>query len=437
MLPNEPTTDLSQSDPTALAASINSQPTVQTPPYYSHSNTRRLGPLPGQGTPRRAVTAIAALCLLLGAAAGAGTGAIVAHESASSGSSTPGGAAAAPSALQKESVVSGDVSSLAEKVVQAVGPAVVNILNNQQPTQGFFGQTQSTSAGSGVIIDAKGDILTNYHVVAGEQDLSVTFANGKTVPATLVGSDESNDLAVIKVNVTVPAVARFGDSSKLQPGETVLAIGNALGDLQNTVTEGIVSALGRTLPNGNDPSGQQTLQNLIQTDAAINHGNSGGPLVDLTGAVIGINTAVVRSSSSDPLQNGDQAEGLGFAISSNTARAVANSLLGQGTPAEKGGTAFLGVSYTPTTGQGANGSSGPMGAQVTQLVGGSPAAKAGLQVGDVIVSVNGQAIDGSHDLRAVLAAYHPGASVKLIVYRADRYLMFTVTLGTRPSTAAE
>jgi 2-alkenal reductase len=330
---------------------------------------------------------------------------------------------------QTARVVSNDVSSLTVKVVQQVGPAVVSVLNSQQPQSGLFGATQSTSAGSGIIIDTNGYILTNYHVIDQAQNLKVTFANGTTASATLVGSDSSNDIAVIKVNVKVPAVAHFGDSQVVRPGETVLAIGNALGNLQNTVTEGIVSGLGRSLPNGNDPTGASFLQNLIQTDAAINHGNSGGPLVDLGGNVIGINTAVVRGTgnTSGMLQSADQAEGLGFAIPSDTAKAAADRLIFH-TPSP-----YLGVEYRPITPQVSSASGLPVGARLLLIGKGSPAARAGLKTNDVVTAVGGQQIDDQHDLKYMLDTFHVGDSVKLTVFRSGSTHTITVQLGKRPA----
>ena len=256
----------------------------------------------------RVVAMITGVSLLLGVAGGAGAGAFVAHLQRDSSSG-----AAPLRAAPVAQLVTTDLSSQTVSVVQRVGPAVVSIRNNLQPQQDLFGNTsQAVSAGSGVVIDSHGYILTNYHVVADAQDLNVTFANATTAKATLVGSDPSNDIAVIKVDTKVPAVAQFGDSSQVQVGESVIAVGNALGNLQNTVTEGIVSGLNRSLPNGNDATGQEMLQNLIQTDAAINHGNSGGPLLDLAGHVIGINTAVVRSTAQH--RHGGQRSGPGTGI---------------------------------------------------------------------------------------------------------------------------
>ncbi len=403
---------------------IHSQPTVYGPPFYESAQTQRLSSTPRQGIRPRAVAGIATLSLVLGGAAGAGAGALVQHTQSTDNASA---AVSASPIYQSERVLSGDVSSLTVKVVSQVGPAVVSILNSQVPQDGFFGTTQSTSAGSGVIIDKNGYILTNYHVVAQEQNLKVTFANGTSTSATLVGGDPTNDIAVIKVDTAVPAVATFGDSTAVKTGETVIAIGDALGNLQNTVTEGIVSGLGRSLPNGNDATGDSSLQNLIQTDAAINHGNSGGPLVDLAGHVIGINTAVVRSSSSDPLQTGDQAQGLGFAIPSNTAKAVADRLIFH-TP-----TPYLGIDYRPVSAQIASVYGLPVGADVRTVAPNSPASRAGLKPQDVITAINGQPIDDQHDLKTVLDSFHVGVTVKLNVFRGGQNIVLSATLAKRPS----
>lgn len=395
------------------------QPAFQ-PEYRAYSSGDSNGVAP------RTVALITVMSLLLGAAGGAGAGAFVVHNTTSTRVST---AAPKPvSALQSEQLSFSNASRLAENVVLSVGPAVVSIRNDQQPQQDFFGNTsQAVSAGSGVVIDGHGYILTNYHVISDAQDLNVTFANATTARAVIVGSDPSSDIAVIKVNVQVPAVAQFGDSSQVKAGETVIAIGNALGNLQNTVTEGIISGLNRTLPNGNDATGQEMLQSLIQTDAAINHGNSGGPLVDLDGHVIGINTAVVRTSSSSStnlLGSADQAEGLGFAIPSNTARAVADRLIFH-TP-----TPSLGIRYEPVSSQMASSYRMPSGAAVRSVIAHSAAAQAGLKAQDIITAVDGQKIDDTHDLKVVVETHRVGDHVKLTFYRGGQYHIITVALGT-------
>jgi putative serine protease PepD len=191
------------------------------------------------------------------------------------------------------------------RVVKTVSPEVVQI-------QG------SRGLGSGIVFDGRGDVVTNAHVVQGERQFVVTLSAGDHHPATLVGSDPAHDLAVIRVTGATPAPATFADSGSAQVGDLVLAIGNPLG-LRSSVTQGIVSSLNRTVPEGNGV----TLSPVIQTSAAINPGNSGGALVDLTGAVIGIPTLAAL----DPQLGGGQASGIGFAIPSTTVRQVASRLL--------------------------------------------------------------------------------------------------------------
>jgi 2-alkenal reductase len=208
-----------------------------------------------------------------------------------------------------------DINTAVTRAAAEVGPAVVTVVNHLPSQTSFFGQpAEATAMGSGAIISSEGYIVTNNHVVDGAESLEVILADGTHIPAQLIGVDPFADLAVVKVDGTMPAVAVWGNSDTLEPGEAVIAIGSPLGDFQNTVTVGVVSATGRSIDTG---SGYQ-MEGLIQTDAAINHGNSGGPLVNLAGQVVGINTLVVRGSSF----NQAVAEGLGFAIASNTARAA-------------------------------------------------------------------------------------------------------------------
>jgi 2-alkenal reductase len=328
-----------------------------------------------------------------------------------------------------------DTSDRAVQVVQRVGPAVVTI-----QTTGFDDQgNRFRAAGSGVIIDTKGHILTNYHVVQGnETSYQVIFKSGRKADATLAGSAPYSDLAVIHVDASVPAWAPLGDSAKVQPGQTVLAIGSPLGSYENTVTEGIISAVGRTLQ---EPNNGPMLTNLLQTDAPINHGNSGGPLVDLNGQVIGINTAVVRSSSDtgnpqDPFggllnpfgdsSSNDQAQGLGFAIPSNTARLAINRILFGQPPG------YLGVQARLLDPQTATLYNLPMGAYIMQVQPGTPAAQAGLRAHDIITAVDGQVIDPNHDLSTVIEMHQPGQTVTLSISRAGQKLTLHVKLAARP-----
>jgi 2-alkenal reductase len=333
-------------------------------------------------------------------------------------------------------------------VVKRVGPAVVEIIHQLPNTTNSFGQIQSggTAIGSGFVIDKGGDIVTNDHVIAGgNNSFTVIFANGRTAVASLVGANKANDIAVIKVDVPILAIAHFGDSAYLQPGEPVVAIGDALGQFQNTVTSGIVSGLHRNLPG-------VVSQDMIQTDAAINHGNSGGPLADLSGNVVGINTAIQRStstqnnqqcsvfditcnSSSDP--NATVAEGLGFAIPSNTAAPIAEHIIRHVPPA------YLGVWYQAVTQAqevqgvpaGARVDTGPSGQQAVAPNG--PAQKAGLREGDIIVALGGVKLSNSVSLEQAVVTHNPGDVVSIRVWRPDRpgshkgrYLAYTATLGT-------
>jgi 2-alkenal reductase len=321
-----------------------------------------------------------------------------------------------------------------EQVARRAGPAVVTIINQQQPQQTIFGtQPGATAEGSGFIIDTKGDIVTNYHVIDQESSLTVVFSNGKKVPAELVRGDPFNDLAVVRIHTAVPAVLHFGSSAALTPGEPVMAIGSALGQFRNTVTAGVVSALGRTIQEPSSaavPNGA-TLHDMVQTDAAINQGNSGGPLLNTYGQVIGINTAITRGSSSSDLfglsTDTAVAEGLGFAIASNTARNVVARLM-QNKP-----TASLGVRYQQVDQQAAQFYNFPVGAYVQQVEPNSAAARAGLKQRDIITKVNGTPINDQSSLEQIITAHAPGQTVTLTVWRNGSTLTMKVKLGSKSS----
>ncbi|MCB0154720.1 MAG: trypsin-like peptidase domain-containing protein, partial [Anaerolineae bacterium] len=290
--------------------------------------------------------------------------------------------------------------------VETVLPAVVTVLNRR----GNFGG----GSGSGVFVSETGYVVTNNHVVEGATELSVVYAQGGTAPARLVGTSPDFDIAVIKVEGPVPAVAQWGDSSELPLGGHVIAIGSALGRYQNTVTAGILSGFNRELGG---------LQALLQTDAAINSGNSGGPLINLAGQIVGINTAVVRGGGSGA------AEGLGFAIPSNVARNVARQLIESG----EARPAFLGIQYQPLNPQLVSeaGLSLSQGAMLSEVVRGTPAAQAGLQAGDIIVAINGKAIDDRNPLVSLLLEHVAGESITLDVVRDGQTLQTELVLGER------
>lgn len=339
----------------------------------------------------------------------------------SAAQSTQTTTAASQSEMNNKLVVSStDVESAVTKTVASVGPAVVTIVGTIPGQRDFFGfSADQQVSGSGVIIMADGHILTNNHVVEGAQDLTVVLADGEQRPAKLVGSDKFADIAIIKIDGKIPASASLGNSDKLLAGESVIAIGSPLGDLKNTVTVGVISATGRSLDSGN---GYQ-LTDMIQTDAAINHGNSGGPLVDLAGEVIGINTMIVRSSGS----SSDTAEGLGFAVPSNTARAIAEQIVQKGYFSRP----YMGIRYQWITPDMASMYNLPVqwGAYVAQLDADSPAAKGGIQRGDIITKIGGQTLDDSHPYINALFAQSPGAAIQLEVVRNGKTIQLQVTLG--------
>jgi S1-C subfamily serine protease len=283
-------------------------------------------------------------------------------------------------------------------VIKQVSPAVVEI-------------STDSGLGSGVIYDNKGDIVTNAHVVGTSTKFTVTLANKKAYPGTLVGSYAPDDIAVIRITAPGLQPAAFGDSSALSVGDFVLAMGNPLG-LQSSVTEGIVSATGR------GQLGLATFENFIQTDAAINPGNSGGALVDLNGEVVGIPTL----AATDP-QLGGSAPGIGFAIASNRAKVVGDQLISTG-KVTNSGRAYMGVSLQDSQ---------TSGALIVRVQPATPASKAGLVAGDTITALNGEQIPDASTLIEMTAAHKPGDTVKLTVQHQDgTSSSVNLTFGTLP-----
>jgi 2-alkenal reductase len=313
-------------------------------------------------------------------------------------------------------------------VVAKVGPAVVTVINEQTvsgaPGQNT-GQVVPVGSGSGFIVDDQGDVVTNNHVVENGQSFDVIFADGTKRAAKLVGADPVSDLAVVRVPGKLPGTVPLGDSSKLKPGQSVLAMGSPLGSFTNTVTQGIVSNLGRTLPP--DQTGGAVYTNLVQHDAAINPGNSGGPLFDLYGQVVGVNTIGIPMA-----EQGVPAQGLFFAIPSNTVKQIADQLIANGKVVYP----YLGVinpvAVDPVTAAQHN---LPVdhGVYVVGVQPASPAARAGLQSGDIITAINGQPIDQSHPFEEFLFTQKPGDTVELTVQRGTKEFKVEATLGARPS----
>jgi 2-alkenal reductase len=323
-------------------------------------------------------------------------------------------------------------------VVERVGPAVVTVINEQTATAAGSGSLQPSGnasssslqpvgSGTGFIIDQQGHIVTNWHVVDQGQKFQVIFADGSTHDATLVGSDEISDLAVVQVTGKLPGTVSFGDSAALEPGEPVLAIGSPLGAFTNTVTEGIVSAVGRDFPQDSS-QGPQVYTNLIQHDAAINPGNSGGPLFDLNGDVIGVNTLGIPTDA-----NGAPVQGLFFAIPSNTVKQITAQLIANGKVVYP----FFGVSTQTVTAAAAAqaGLSVDHGEYVGAVTAGGPAETAGVQVGDVILAIDGQTIDAKHSFVDILFTHKPGDVINVDLQRGSKQVSVKLTLGERPAGA--
>jgi 2-alkenal reductase len=315
-----------------------------------------------------------------------------------------------------------DIQTTITQAVKKVGPAVVTVVGTIPGQVTFFGNTgDQTVSGSGIFISDQGYVLTNNHVVEGTQDVNVILSDGTQEKAAIVGTDPYSDIAVLKTSGKVPAVATLGNSDVLQAGESVIAIGSPLGDFKNTVTVGVVSATGRSLDSG---KGYQ-IENLIQTDAAINQGNSGGPLVNLAGEVIGVNTLIVRNTGT-----GAVAEGLGFSIPINTAQAVAQQIIQKGYFSHP----YLGIGYQPVTPDVAAAYNLPVqwGAYVTNVSANSPASKAGLQQGDIITKIGDVALDATHSYLNTLFTYKAGDQVAVTFSRNGQDMQVQVTLGEAP-----
>src|SRR5581483_465821 len=340
---------------------------------------------------RTLLTSAAAVAI---AAAGAGLGAGLDAALRPGATTTVVTQASAGAAAQPASAATGlTVNAIYRRTYQGV----VDIKVDESGGIGFppFGAAPSGQAeGSGFVYDKRGDIVTNEHVVSGASSILVTFWNGKTAKAKLVGSDDSTDLAVIRVSVPSSLLhpLTLGDSDAVHVGDPVIAIG---------------SALGRSMQAPN----QFTIADAIQTDAPINHGNSGGPLIDAAGQVIGVNSQIQSDTGGS--------DGVGFAIPSNTVRSVVSQIVAGKAVAH----AYLGISVQPSL--------NPIGAGVARVLAGTPAARAGLKAGDVIVELGSAQIGGPDDLSAVIDGKKPGDRIRVTYIRGGKTHTVTVTLGTR------
>jgi putative serine protease PepD len=319
------------------------------------------------------------------------------------------------------------------RIYRQASPAVANILTKATEYDFFMDPVPVEGAGSGFVIDPRGYILTNFHVVQEAQSIEVVLGDQSRYPAKFIGADQRNDVALVKIDSKGKQLAALplGDSSALQVGQKVLAIGNPFG-FQSTLTTGVVSAIGRTVQT----SQSTFIDEAIQTDAAINRGNSGGPLINSHGEAIGINSAIYTPTGTTA--------GIGFAIPINTAKAIAHDLMTDGRVHR----ALLGVETLPVTGWLAEALDLPVqdGLLIETVTRGGPAAAAGLHGGDrvalagmrriaiggdVIVAIDGQKVSNQFDLNVILNRKRPGDTVKVTVYRGGKKMDIPVKLGER------
>jgi putative serine protease PepD len=351
----------------------------------------------------RSSTLTLAAALLAGAFIGAGGGALTYAAFADDTKTVaeqPSGGTLQPAATTGLSV---------NEIYRRAREAVVEVRVSGRVPDAFRGSAPQQGQGSGFVYDEEGHVITNHHVVEGADSVEVVFRNGKSYDASVVGTDPSTDLAVLKVDAPDSMVTplQLGDSDQVKVGDSVVAIGSPFG-LEQTVTTGIVSALHREM----ESQSGFTIDDSIQTDAAINHGNSGGPLLDARGRVIGVNSQIRSDSGGN--------DGIGFAIPSNTVKSIASQLISDG----KAEHAFLGIQLRDADGGGA---------EVVEVRPGTPAAEAGLKAGDVITAVDGEPVANGDELRTEINSHSPGDSVEIEYRRDGDERTVTVTLGNRPS----
>ena len=358
--------------------------------------------------------AIVVISALIGGLAGAGLTVLIASHFINV---TPSGSTVGAPLGQINNTLT-EESAVINVAAQA-GSAVVEIKTTiTSPDQ--FVQEEEHGIGSGFIVSSDGYIVTNNHVVENSKQLQVILRDQtKPYDARVIGTSPDDDVAVIKIDAHNLPTLSWGDSNVLKVGQLAIAIGSPLGQ-QNSVTKGVVSALHRSIQVPDPLTGNtEDILNAIQTDASINPGNSGGPLLNSAGQVIGINFAIEQAQAGP---------GLGFALDGDSARDIANQLIATGHVNRP----YLGVSYQQLDETAAAANNLVVGALVTAVSAGSPAARAGIRLRDVITQVNSQAIDDQHPLRDVLRQYAPGTRVSVAVYRNGHAQTLQVTLGTQP-----
>ncbi len=398
------------------------EPTQSAHTVYAQTKTEKRR----SGFWKKAV-ALALVCCLLGGAAGFG-GALLANRvspksaaPAQSGSSVQ---VAAPRESTELNVVTVDSGKLmnAAQVYEANVNSTVGITTEITTTNWWGYQSTAAAAGSGFILTEDGYILTNQHVIDKANTITVAMYDGTKYPATLIGYDASNDIAVLKIDAKGLSPVTLGDSDALKVGDEVVAIGNPLGELTFSLTKGNVSALDRAVTL----SSSVTMK-LIQTDAAINSGNSGGALFNMYGEVVGITNAKYSSSG----YSGEASiDNIGFAIPINSVREIVSSII------EKGyiSTPYIGVTVGNVSEE-SQSYGMPQGAAIRSVEENGPAAQGGLQANDIVTAVNGETIESSDDLKKIVAAAEPGDKLELTVYRRGETVTLTVTVGEKTQSA--
>ncbi len=379
-------------------------------------------PVKKQGFFRRTwvkVTALVLACAVVGGAAGYG-GAALAGGSTSGGKTTINESDRTATAVQIKKV-DGKTKMQPAEVYASTVNSTVSINCSSQSTNIFGQTTQSASSGSGFIISEDGYIVTNYHVINGASSVKVTLYNGDTYDATVIGGDSDYDVAVLKINASGLQPVTLGESADVNVGDTVLAIGNPLGELTFSMSQGIVSSCDRAINVDGTPF------NMIQVDCSINPGNSGGPLVNLYGEVVGIVSAKYSTYSSTTV------EGLGFAIPISDVRSIITDIMENGAVTDK---AYMAITAGTMNEQ--------MAAQfnidvtegvfVYSVVEGGAGDKAGLRLGDVITKMNDKTLTSRQDLSAAMKGYRAGDTVTLTVYRGGQYIEVELTFDTQPQT---
>jgi putative serine protease PepD len=356
---------------------------------------------------RNRIAALVSAAALAGGGVGAGVVALTSNSSSSASTTTTVSSAATTTGAGAANVASSTstIGGIAKNAVKSV--VEIDTSSSSGSTFPFGGSNNSTAEGTGWIYDTKGDIVTNQHVVDGASSVRVKFSDGSTYKGTIVGTDASTDLAVVHVDAPASKLVplSLGDSDSVQLGDGVIAIGNPFG-LDGTVTAGIVSGLDRQIqaPDG------MPIDGAIQTDAAINHGNSGGALLNMQGKLIGVTSQIQSESGGN--------EGVGFAIPSSTVRTIVDQLIANG----KAQHALLGIRPADATGGGA---------RVQSVESGTAAARAGLKAGDVVTAVDGTSVASAEKLREIINAHKPGDKVTLTIRRGSTTKTVQATLGSR------